>query len=162
MRVSRVPHLTRAIHQTPQIMMRQLSHALTSLFQVFQPLQLFSVSPPPGFIMPPLITAVLGKQTETVRQLLVAGADTSVMDDLYYNALHYGAMGGLEEILLLLLCNGAKIDARTGTSSHLTALTLAVASEEPVVGKILIGRGATITYGSLMASGMGIYSRSIV
>lgn len=112
--------------------------------------------------MPPLITAVLGKQTETVRQLLVAGADTSVMDDLYYNALHYGAMGGLEEILLLLLCNGAKIDARTGTSSHLTALTLAVASEEPVVGKILIGRGATITYGSLMASGMGIYSRSIV
>lgn len=112
--------------------------------------------------MPPLITAVLGQQTETVRQLLVDGADTSLMDDLHHNALHYAAMGGLEEILLLLLCNGAKIDARNGTGSNLTALALAVASEEEVLGKILIGRGATMAPGSLTASGMEIYNRWMV
>lgn len=111
--------------------------------------------------MPPLITAVLNEQTETVRQLLVGGADTSAMDDLYYNALHYAAMGGLKEILLLLLCNGAKIDAKTGTGSNLTALALAVASEEVVVGKILIARGATIAPQSLTAVGMETYNRWI-
>lgn len=141
-------------HRTPQIIMYQLYHAFTSLLQVFQPIRL-------GVSNSPLITAVLAKQTETVRHLLVGGADTSAMDDLDHNALHYAAMGGYEEILLLLLCNGANINARNGTGSNLTALAIAVASDEEVVGKILIGRGATIAPDSLSAFGMETHDRWI-
>lgn len=112
-----------------------------------------------ALLCPPLITAVLHQKIETVRQLLASGADTSLMDDLQYNALHYAAMGGQQETVLLLLHNGAKINARNGTGSEMTALALAVASNEEVVSKILIAKGATIADGSLTHFAMATYNR---
>lgn len=129
-------------HQPP-IAPGQLSRAWASLLGVFQSAAPVGHRPPPGFVTPPLITAVLRQKTETVRQLLASGADTSAMDDVDHNALHYAAMGGYEEIVLLLLHNGAKINARNGTGSELTALDMAIASGEEMVARILISRGAT-------------------
>lgn len=112
------------------------------------------LDPPPGPVIPPLITAVLDRQTETVRQLLASGADTSAIDHRFHNALYYATMAGLEETLLLLLHNGA-----TGAGSNLTALDLAVVSDKEVVGKILIGRGATIEHNTLSDYNMEDYNR---
>lgn len=143
-----------------QIVVGHLSRAWTSLLQVFQPTPWVSAfKPPPGFVMPPLITAVLHRKIDTVRQLLASGVDTSLMDDVHYNALHYAAMSGQQETVLLLLHSGAKINARNGTGSELTALALAVASDEEVVGKILISKGATIVNDSLTHFAMATYNR---
>lgn len=111
----------------------------------------------------PLIRAVLKRQTETVRQLLASGADTSATDDCGYNALHHASNGeGYTEIVLLLLDSRAKINAKTDRgifSTGLTALALAVASEEEVVGKILMARGAEVGRDDLSDSGMEIHDR---
>lgn len=111
----------------------------------------------------PLIIAVLKRQTETVRQLLASGADTSATDYCGYNALHHASNGeGYTEIVLLLLDSGAKINAKTDRgifSTGLTALALAVASEEEVVGKILMARGAEVGHDDLSDSGMKIHDR---
>lgn len=117
-----------------------------------------SLYPPPGFDMPPLITAVLGRQTETVRELLAGGADTSAVDDLATNSLHYAAMGGYEEIVLLLLANGADINARSNRGRGMSPLAQAVASGEEVVSKLLIARGAKLGPSELSDLGTVTYN----
>lgn len=145
----------------PQIVLGQLSRAWTSLLQVFhQPTPRTNYrDPPPGFVMPPLIKAVYDRQPETVRQLLASGADTSAMDDLFHNPLHCAVNWGQVEVVLLLLHNGAHMNAVIGRGPNLTPLALAVAGDEEVIGKILIGRGASIEHDSISPWGMAIYNR---
>lgn len=107
-----------------------------------------------------LITAVQDLQTNKVKELLARGADTSVMDHVRYNALHYAAKSGSEEIVLLLLANGAQIDALTDSGRiRITALALAVANGKEVVGKRLIAKGAQVSRRELSECGMAIYKR---
>lgn len=110
--------------------------------------------------MPPLIPAVLSRQTEQVRLLLAGGTDTSAIDHLEHNPLHYAAMMGNEEIVLLLLANGAKIDAKsTYYDIPSTALRLALLRKEEVVSKLLIARRAEVGRGELCFFSMSQYER---
>lgn len=107
-------------------------------------------TPPAGFDMPPLISAVLSRHSEQVRLLLVGGADTSAMDHLGHNPLHYAAMMGNAEIVLLLLEHGAQIDAKSNSYSFpSTALRLALLIKEETVSKLLISRRAEVGRGEL-------------
>ncbi|KAL0634083.1 hypothetical protein Q9L58_006962 [Maublancomyces gigas] len=139
--------------------MNPLSRAWTSLTGAFTNpgSDSFSINPPSDFDMPPLITAVMARDIESVRQLLALGADTSAVDDLQYTSLIYAAMGGQEEIVLLLLASGADINAKSGNGSGMSALAQAVASGEEVVSKLLIARGAKTSHSELSDLGMVKY-----
>lgn len=139
--------------------MNPLSRAWTSLTGRFTNpgSDSFSIDPPPDFDMPPLITAVMARDIESVRQLLALGADTSAVDDLQYTSLIYAAMGGQEEIVLLLLASGADINAKSGNGSGMSALAQAVASGEEAVSKLLIARGAKTSPSELSDLGMVKY-----
>lgn len=140
--------------------MDQLSRAWESLTQILQSSSLFyqpTSDPYSGSSTPPLITAVLRQNINAVQVVLELDVDINLKDDLGYNALHYAAMSGAEEIVLLLLAKGATIGMRT-SGSGLTALALAVASEHKVVGKILMDRGERTGPQALSRSGMVIYN----
>lgn len=100
------------------------------------------------------------QQIDVVRQLLARGADTSLMDHTRYNALHYAAKMGNEQIVLLLLAGGAQIDAMTDSGRiRITALALAVSNGKEVIGKLLIAKGAQVSRRELSECGMAIYGR---
>lgn len=141
--------------------MNPLSRAWTSLTGAFinPGNRSFPLHPPPDFDMPPLITAVMARDVESVRQLLALGADTSAVDDLGCTPLINAAMGGQEEIVLLLLASGADIDAKSANGRGTSALTQAVASGEEAVSKLLIARGAETGPSELSDLGMVQYER---
>lgn len=93
---------------------------------------------------------MLGRHTEKVRLLLAGGADTSAMDHLKHNPLHYAAMMGNAEIVLLLLKHGAQIDAKSNSYRRpSTALRLALLLEDETVSKLLISWRAEVGRGEL-------------
>lgn len=139
---------------------------LTSLKEIFgsQPSSSFQgFTTPPDAIKHPLVEAAFRGQTERVRELLADGADITVRDWREYNALHWAAMGGSAEIVQLLLDHGADIHATTGKSDRdgLTALSMAAASDEKEVVRILVAAGAIIGPGGLSPYGMDEYVKML-
>ena len=83
-----------------------------------------------------------GRDNDQARaeELLGRGADQHAL--VYgYNALHWAASWGNEQIVAMLLSKGAVLEARTGVGY--TALLLAALLDEPEVCLLLSPRGPT-------------------
>ena len=80
---------------------------------------------------------------DTVRHLLAAGADVSIVDDNRNTALLFAAAECGPRIVTLLADAGAKLDARNG--SGLTPLGFAFLEQHPDNAEVLIAKGARLT-----------------
>lgn len=91
----------------------------------------------------PLMAAAYYGGTETVQELLLAGAGPDVPDERGNTALHRAAEGGQAKIVALLLGAGATVDLRDRTEPD-TALILAARSGRVDIVRTLLAHGADI------------------
>jgi len=107
----------------------------------------------------PLMLAAKRGDVESVRDLIVRGADVNTKNNKGHSSLNYAAEKGHTGVVRLLLDNGADINARSNKGS--TALMLAVEGNHVDTTKLLIERGADIRLKRWgcnlleMAAGMG-------
>ena len=76
-------------------------------------------------------------------ELLGRGADPNALVNGDWNALHWAARCGREQIVAMLLSRGAILEARTGVTGH-TALLLAAFYDRSEVCLLLIAKGADL------------------
>lgn len=87
-----------------------------------------------------LHAAAAGRQPDTARLLLRAGADANATQAAGFVALHSAAQNGDVALVELLLAHGADVNARSDDGR--TALSLAEAAGRADVARLLRARGA--------------------
>jgi len=88
----------------------------------------------------PLVNAILGDQTETVKALIEKGADVNEKGSDNFTPLHWAAYYGKTEMVKILLSKGAQVNARS--TAYGTPLTIAAQYGFTDVVKVLIEKGA--------------------
>jgi ankyrin repeat protein len=89
----------------------------------------------------PPYTTLAAKATKKLKQLVQAGAQLNVADELGNTALHRAVMKGDEGIVLYLIKKGARVRAANKTGE--TPLHIASAEGQERVVQILIESGAS-------------------
>ncbi len=98
-----------------------------------------------SFGLTPLVIAAEFGHTDLLQFLIGVGANKNVKttaENHSMTALHYGAVGGYSDVVLLLMKEG--VDKEVKTSSGLTALHFAVSAGNINVAEILLINGADI------------------
>jgi len=90
----------------------------------------------------PLNYAIYRKHREIAKLLITKGADPTVCESTYKGPIHWAALWGYEDIISLLIKQGANPNGRTGSSAHAPIGE----SKNAKIAMLLIGFGADVNF----------------
>lgn len=89
-----------------------------------------------------LLFAAESGDHKRVEELLDAGADIHLFDELSKSALHYAVEGGHRRLVHFLLTNGADVNAHVSDDAGDTPITIAAYQGHYAITKLLLKAGA--------------------